>query len=266
MTSKVQIRLQVLNIIAALALLLFISLLIGKEPDRLQQAQRFHTGKQIEIGASVYSENCQSCHGSRGEGMGQLGPALNAEEFFITRLSEVGWLASLESYIYSTTEHGRMMGTREFYAGNGSTSVMPPWHERYGGPLRSDQVEAVTAFVLNWKATATKKITLQKVDYVVPKFSSHTGGAGKHVFKKHCVKCHVNKDFTSSRIKGPDLSDISISVERQGKNMKVDEYIKESVLLPNKYLVEGFQGLRREHGCGAILSESELDTLVDYLM
>jgi hypothetical protein len=29
---------------------------------------------------------------------------------------------------------------------------MPTWSERYGGPMRDDQVEDVTMFVLNWES------------------------------------------------------------------------------------------------------------------
>ena len=32
--------------------------------------------------------------------------------------------------------------------------MMPTWSSRYGGPLRDDQVQDVTAFVLNWEADA----------------------------------------------------------------------------------------------------------------
>lgn len=267
MTDGLADRLWALNLFAALALFLVTSLLVTGEPDRLQHSHKLHQGEMIELGALIYSENCQSCHGIRGEGMGQLGPALNAEPFFTTRLSEVGWLENLESYIYGITEHGRMMGTREFYAGNGSTWVMPPWHERYGGVLRSDQLKAVTAFVLNWQATATEEVVLEKINYVPPKLSSSLDqAAGKQPYKQHCAVCHVSKDFPHAQIKGPDLSEITVDGGRRVKGLKAEEYIRESVLIPSKYLVEGYEELSREHSCGAVLSQSELDNVVDYLM
>ena len=156
-------RLQHLTTIGAVVLAAFLFYLLATERSRLSRATAAWEAQKIERGAALYSLHCRLCHGNRGEGVGQLGPPLSNEHFFKKRQTEVGWHSTLETYIVATTAHGRMMGTRPIYAGNGSTAVMSPWAQLYGGPLRADEINLLTAFILNWKSTATGKVQLNEL-------------------------------------------------------------------------------------------------------
>jgi len=264
--ARVDIRLLLANVIAASLLLSLMSVLVAQEPARLIRSQQQQQGELVEIGALIYAQNCQSCHGIRGEGVGQLGPALNDAHFFEARLQEVGWLAGLENYVYGTTANGRMMGTRPFYAGNGSTAVMPPWHEQYGGSLRTDQIHAVTQFVLNYEATAKGRVVLQELQFTPLKTLAPVDAVeGRAAFLRHCARCHISRDAGGAEIAGPDLSDIQLRAMHRQQGLKLAEYIRESVLLPGKYVVEGYESLAEESGCGGSLATSELESIVAYL-
>lgn len=61
-----------------------------------------------------------------------------------SRLEQVGWGGSLSSFIYTTLVHGRPAS----YAYYGAQ--MAAWGQVAGGPLRTDQLQDLTAYVLNW--------------------------------------------------------------------------------------------------------------------
>src|SRR5262249_40854235 len=61
-----------------------------------------------------------------------------------SRLTEVEWTGSLHNYIYSTIISGRPVSSAYW------PDPMPNWAQLTGGPLRTDQVEDVTQFILNF--------------------------------------------------------------------------------------------------------------------
>ena len=66
----------------------------------------------------------------------------NPDEF--NRLLNLGWAGSLHNYIYSTVFSGRPNSATYW------PQPMPNWAQPTGGPLRIDQVEDLTQFVLNF--------------------------------------------------------------------------------------------------------------------
>lgn len=66
------------------------------------------------------------------------------------RLSEVKWGGSLHDYIASTVTSGRPV------SGLYWPQAMPNWGQVSGGPLRDDEIQDVTAYILNFEATAVK--------------------------------------------------------------------------------------------------------------
>jgi len=60
------------------------------------------------------------------------------------RLTNLGWAGSLHNYIYSTIFSGRPNSATYW------PQPMPNWAQPTGGPLRTDQVEDLTQFVLNF--------------------------------------------------------------------------------------------------------------------
>jgi hypothetical protein len=196
-----------------------------------------------------------------------LGPALSDKTFFTTRLTEVGWLDTLEAYIFAATAQGRLMATRPMYAGDGKTAVMAPWLDQYGGPLREDQIHNLAAFVMNWKPTALGETVLAEL--VVPKTNLNdprTVKRGKQVFLENCGTCHSIQGIHTAKQQGPDLTDIAQTGESRQSDLSAEEYIRESFLLPNAFVVEGYDPQKLGYGCGGILSVSQLDEVTAFLL
>ena len=137
--------------LATLALLI----LIGRgEATRMARTATAQQARAIETGAALYDTHCRSCHGGNGEGVADLGPALNDRQFFTTRRQEVGWSGSLKDYIVATVSMGRVTATEPRYPGVSGAMAMAAWSQAYGGPLRSAEIEDVAAFVMNWQRSA----------------------------------------------------------------------------------------------------------------
>ncbi len=254
-------------LLGMIATLLSLGLLVAAgraEPKRSQEHAAAMHGWQIEIGAELYADHCRNCHGINGEGVGQLGPALHDDHFFTGRLREIGWQGTLREYVASTIALGRVVATVPFYAGDGNV-VMPAWSQAYGGPLRSDEVRALTAFVLNWEASATGQIELHPVPTPTPSLEELAGQAarGEKVFlSAGCSDCHTIAGL-SSGVGGPDLTAVAGVAGERRPGMSAADYLRESVLIPNAYLVPGYaQDVR----CGGVLSQRQLDELVAFLL
>ena len=115
------------------------------------QTANWH-GRSVEKGAEIFASNCYTCHGVDGKGQPGVAPALHSRYFFTERMKDVGWAGSLHDYIALTVAAGRPSKTKSQWA-----QVMPTWSSRFGGPMRDDQVEQVTQFILNWQEDAMKQ-------------------------------------------------------------------------------------------------------------
>ena len=62
------------------------------------------------------------------------------------RLSQAAWEGTLESYVYTTLVHGRPASGQYWSASEG----MAAWGQTSGGPLREDQLQDLTNYILNW--------------------------------------------------------------------------------------------------------------------
>ncbi len=261
-------RLLQFTLVSAILLAAVLYFLLPGEQERLDQALIQRQGKDIETGAMIYAVNCRSCHGIRGEGIGQLGPALSDAHFFTARLKEIGWPSTLENYINATVTHGRMMGTRPMYAGNGKTAVMAPWSLALGGVLRPDEITTVTNFILNWERTAMGKVKLEMIK--IPEESAQDPkviARGEKVFKNSCVSCHSYGNIPAKEKIGPDLSKIHSVASSRKEGMEAMDYIRESVLIPGNYTVEGFEDAAQQHPCSpTTLSQSELKAVCGFLL
>jgi mono/diheme cytochrome c family protein len=237
------------------------------EQGRLDRRQEMLRAQAIEVGADLFELHCRACHGAKGEGVGQLGPPLSDKKFFTSRLLEVGWPDTLESYIIATTAQGRLMATRPMYAGDGKTAVMAPWLDKYGGPCRNDQIQDLAEFIMNWKPTAMGNVVLAEL--VVPKtnLSNHrTVSRGREVFMEHCGTCHSIRGIQKADKKGPNLTGIAQTAIKRKRGLSAEEYIRESFLLPDAFIVEGFEPKELGYRCGGLLSVSQLDEVTAFLL
>ena len=134
-----------------LTLALFGFTFIIEEP-RMEAQTNSWTGRSIEKGAEIFASNCTSQHGVDGKGLPGVAPALHSHYFFTQRLTDLGYAGSLHDYVAGTVAAGRPSKAISQWA-----QIMPTWGVNYGGPLRNDQVQDVTAFVMNWEQDALQQ-------------------------------------------------------------------------------------------------------------
>jgi len=86
---------------------------------------------------------------------------------------------------------------------------------------------------------------------------------GKTLFSQNCASCHsLERDVI---IVGPSLWGIADQGWYRGPGLSPQQYIRESVLHPSDYLVEGFPDVMQKT-LGEKLSADELDGLIAFLM
>ena len=61
-----------------------------------------------------------------------------------SRLLELGWSGTLDSFIITTLIHGRPVSSSYW------PNPMPAWSQTAGGPLRTDDLENIVAYIKNW--------------------------------------------------------------------------------------------------------------------
>jgi len=126
------------------------------EPVRMEAQVGNWDGREIEKGAMLYHNNCTTCHGVHGGG--GPAPALNSHYFFTQRITDVGWAGAPSDYVKLTIAAGRP-NLPDGVEGDQwvADGVMPTWSNELGGPLRGDQIDALTAYVMNWESSAIQQ-------------------------------------------------------------------------------------------------------------
>jgi len=276
-------RIQIEIFLGAVIILLMgiIILVYGfQEEDRMARFDLAQKAQAVEVGAELFEINCSGCHGAQGEGVPGLCPPLNDRYFFDERVKEMGWSGSLEDYIVSTVSSGRVNSTRpELYAGQG-TPAMPAWSEAYGGPLREDQVRSIAAFVMNWESTAPDREVESvpsgprvgtDINVELPEGDAQNGEA--LATSQGCAGCHINTatgpawlpsegspgigDRAAERITQPDYTGGATSAE---------QYLLESIVDTNIFIVEGFAENLMPANYGESLTAQEAADLITYML
>lgn len=210
-----------------------------REQTRLIESEQTQRAELIEFGAAIYEQNCTRCHGSHAQGIAGLAPCLRCEEFFTTRLDEVGWEGSLEDYVVSVVTIGRQVSTRPALYPGGGIPAMPTWSEQFDGPFREDQIRAVAAFITNYESWALNPgLVPTPVGLVVD--PSDPTSLGRVVFiQSGCIACHTVSGVSDSVV-GPPLDGLASRAGETVAGLSAEEYIRQSVLEPNAFVVEGF--------------------------
>jgi mono/diheme cytochrome c family protein len=267
-------RIQVEILLGAISIIVSSIVLIAvgfREETKLQASEVVQIAETIEFGATLYTDNCARCHGENGEGL--IGPPFNDEYFFTERIKEVGWGSTLRNYIISTASSGRPVSTRpEQWPGEGVGYAMPAWDQKYGGPLREDQIRAIAAFILNWEATATGQAPQPELLSLPSPISDDPVLRGRAQFNnKGCVACHTIQGFSVGAV-GPELTHISTVAQTRVENQTAEEYLHTSILDPSAHIVEECptgpcaDPSAMPANFGELLSEEELADLVAYLL
>jgi mono/diheme cytochrome c family protein len=215
-----------------------------------------------------------------------------------SRLGQLGWAGSLDAFIYTTLVHGRPVSGQYWPAG----LSMPPWSQAAGGPLRNDQLQDLTNYILNFDKGANW--TLEDL-FAVNQFAIVPGAAagsitregppvcedpaacdvvtvtqelltlsgdpqnGQAIYNNSgfaCTGCHV----TGGGVIAPALDGTWTRVTEdrltlpQFAGYSGEQYLVESILLPNNFTVPPYAGAMPTN-FGTRLDIQMLADLVAYL-
>jgi len=262
--TRVQIEIFLGTLLVIITSIFLVGYGLGEE-DRMAENAISQEAKAIEAGASLFEINCTGCHGVKGEGIPGLAPPLSDRALFTTRLSDVGWSGSLEDYIIATVSSGRLVSTRPDQYVGGGRPAMPAWSEAFGGPLREDQIRSIAQYILNWEATALEEVSLVQIATPTP-VANDPISRGQVVFQSNiCGACHTLGNLSTGTA-GPNLTQLgSVAVTRVG-DLPAEDYIRQSILDPNAYIVEGFNPDIMPKNFNEQLSSKQLDDLGAFLL
>jgi mono/diheme cytochrome c family protein len=250
-----------------------------REEERMASALESQRARAIEQGAELFDAQCSRCHGTQGTGIPGLCPPLNDRYFFDTRLTDVGWSGTLEDYIVATASSGRLASTRpQLYPGQG-TPAMPAFSDQFGGPLREDQIRMIATYIMNWQETASVvevpptpegPVVGTDIKKELPEGDAANGET--LATSLGCTACHIAAPTgpswpataeepgigvrAATRIEQPDYT---------GNAENAHEYLFESIVAPDVYLVPNFQDLMPKT-YGSQLTDQDMADLIAYLL
>lgn len=272
-----KIGLSLLSLLLAFAVLMFLGL---RETNRMEAQTLNWDGRSIQNGAAIYANNCSSCHGV--DGKGGAAPALHSRYFFEGRLTDLQFTGSLHDYVKLTVAAGRPNNKNSQWA-----VMMPTWSSRYGGPLRDDQVEDVTNFVLNWETDAKEQTaetdpwipfqnapmtdiyTGQTVEVVTPEPSSGPRTPQQLFTAMGCVGCHkLDQPQTAQNIgaPGPNLGNLYELAGSMVPGQDAAAYVHTSIVDPNAHVVEGYMAGIMPQDFSTKMTEDEINSLVQWIL
>lgn len=276
----VKILLGILAVVVAMVVILFVLML---EPARMEAQTGNWNGRSVEKGAEIYANNCATCHGL--DGHGGAGPALNSHYFFTQRLNDISFTGTLGDYVELTVAAGRPSRASSQWA-----VMMPTWSSDFGGPLRPDQVQHVTNYVLNWEATAVLQTAEEdpwihfldapsKVDPAAAAAAAPAAAQegprtpevlfGNPPAGLGCVGCHnLNEPQTDSTrgLVGPNLGNLAETAGTRVPGEDAATYVHNSIANPNAHLSPGYQANIMPPGLADRMTPEELDALVNWLI
>ncbi|MEK6220843.1 MAG: cytochrome c [Chloroflexota bacterium] len=235
------------------------------EEDRLAQFEGQQVASRIEFGAAVYHTNCTACHGEFAQGVPGVAPCLRCEELLVTRLGEIGWQGSLEDYIVSVVTVGRQVSTRPALYPGGGSPAMPTWSEKFGGPLRGDQIKALAAFITNFQPWADNP-DLVPTPVGGPGEDAPPDVLGRVAFATNgCTACHSVEGLSTASV-GPSLNGIATRAATRVDGLSAEEYLVQSILEPGAYVVEGFADGIMPPNFGDLIAEEGVQNLLAFLL
>lgn len=84
------------------------------------------------------------------------------------------------------------------------------------------------------------------------------------MFDSYCSRCHSTN--TDTVIVGPSLAGIAIRGDNRIEGMDTEIYIRNSILNPGGYTVEGFPEGTMPSTLKDELAQEELDAVIEYLL
>ncbi|GAB4568893.1 MAG: hypothetical protein Kow0077_00480 [Anaerolineae bacterium] len=277
------------KVILGTAFFFGIILLVGwvalNEEGRMAEFTAQYEARSIERGATIFESNCSACHGRSGQGSGRA-PALNNPRLFNgERLAEVNWAGGLFDYVENAIAAGRPN------SGAYWPEAMPTWGQDYGGPLRSDQVQDVTRFVMNWESSALDEENPPEVvqDFIVPgireegdlqimasgqpvgvevnadELPAGDAARGEALYNSNelgCSSCHLGGVIAPPTEGSYTRAQERVATVPELAGYTPEQYLVESILQPNAYLVPNEQG-KVYHTGGISIMQQNYSTRID---
>lgn len=207
-----------------------------------------------------------------------------------SRLANLGWAGSLHNFIYTTLVHGRPVSASYW------PQSMQAWAQTAGGPLRNDQLEDLTQFIMNWDKgdnwapedlNAVRQWPVQPVDpatvvmtggdpvvgtdieAIMTEIVNYTGDpqAGQTLYNGAlaCAGCHLNAavapttEGTWTRATTVRMEDPALA------GFTPEEFLIHSIVLPNEYVAPGYPAGVMPPNFGDRLTYQDLADLIAYL-
>ena len=267
----------IVGTLAFVVTMIVLGFVLLTETNRMASFDRAYHSRRIETGAALFESSCRSCHGPEGKGIEGVAPALNAADLFNgERLQAIGWTGTVEDYVRLTIAAGRPKPSE----GTTYPERMPTWSQEYGGPLRTDQVDALVAFVMNWEDSALaggEATPISPADAVgtditreLPPGDADNGKALTESLG--CTGCHITAAVGPAWLASADQPGMGARAETRftepgytGKATSAAQYLHEAVVQPNAHVVQGFQPGVMPQIYGDRLSPQDLADIIAYL-
>ncbi|HET7009555.1 MAG TPA: cytochrome c [Anaerolineales bacterium] len=249
------------------------------ESNRMAQADQAYAAQEIEAGALEFESLCRPCHGPQGLGT-PLAPPLNTASLFDgSRLQAVGYTGTVDDYVRGVISAGRPVPSE----GTNYPQRMPTWSQRYGGPLRDDQIDSLVAFVMNWEdralagggatpGTVSGESVGTDIAQELPEGDAENGKTLSEGVLG-CAACHVLSAAGPAWLPAGGVPGIGARVETRfteagyaGAATTPEQYLLESIVDPNVHLVEGFAARIMPANFGTRMTAQEAADLIAYML
>lgn len=262
-------------IVATVAALAFLTI---NEPARMEDFNQAFIARQIEQGAMIFANNCASCHGPQGRGIEGVAPALNTASLFNgERLEDIGFAGTVEDFVHATVSAGRPVPS----VGTNYPQRMPTWSEEFGGPLRTDEVDNVVAFVMNWEERALEEgvdtggpVENPVGTDITVELPEGDAAAGETLAQNlGCTGCHILSQVGPPWQGEGDLAGIGTRAASRigqdnylGNASTAQQYLIESIVLTNAHVVDGYEAGLMPSNYGERLNAQDMADLIAYLL
>ena len=274
--TQIEITLGIIVVLVTSVIIIVYGL---NEEKRMEEYTLAAEAREIERGAYLFESYCSRCHGVQGTGIVGLCPPLNDRYFFDQRLKDIGWAGSMEDYIVSTASGGRVVSTRpQEYPGQG-TPAMPSFSSQYGGPLREDEIRSIAYFIQNWEPAAEMVApppTLEGPPVgtdITKALPAGDAEKGKELAASlACTACHITAPTGPAWEASADQPGVGTrageryqAADYTGKAASAEQYLFESIVDTNTYLVTGFPANVMPQAYAAQLTDQNMADLIAYL-
>jgi len=273
---KWRILLGTLAIASVVGLLAFVAL---GERERMAGFTQSYHARQIEVGAALFENNCRTCHAPQGTGIEGVAPAINAADLFNgQRLTAIGYSGTVEDYVRGVIAAGRPIPS----SGTNYPNRMPTWSQRYGGPLREDQVDSLVAYIMNWDeqapggaqptaAVPSGDLAGTDISAALPQGEAESGQALAETLG--CAGCHLLSTVGpawraegSQRGIGDRAAERILQADYTGQAASAEQYLFESIVNADAFVIPGFEPGIMPANYGQRLGKQDLADLIAYLL